>query len=219
MVFLQEIHEDAFIDLKIMVELDLSNNNVTSLKPKTFTGNERLQTLSLSHNALEELPSFAFPALRHLKTIDLSHNRIAFIDKQAFGSLGNSVESIYINDNMLKTLREQVFIGLNNLKSLQLHSNPWNCDCRLKNFRDWVVYRGLYTYPTACGEPERLADRLWQDVEPTDFACKPEITVPQSIVFSRPGANVTLSCFIVGNPIPDAKWVLRVSSNIIFNFF
>ena len=40
---------------------------------------------------------------------------------------------------------------------LQLHSNPWNCDCHLKNFRDWVVYRGLYTYPTSCQEPERLA--------------------------------------------------------------
>ena len=105
---------------------------------------------------------------------------------------------------------------LNNLKSLQLHSNPWNCDCRLKHFRDWVVEKGLYTYPTACGEPERLADRLWQDVVPKDFACKPEITVPQSVVFSQPGANVTLSCFIVGNPMPDAKWVLKVSQ--FFNF-
>jgi hypothetical protein len=55
----------------------------------------------------------------------------------------------------LKSVREEVFIGLANLKSLQLHSNPWACDCNLKNFRDWVVYRGLYTYPTACAEPER----------------------------------------------------------------
>ena len=92
----------------------------------------------------------------------------------------------------------------------QLHSNPWNCDCHLKNFRDWVVFRGLYTYPTSCAEPERLADKLWQDVDPKDFACKPDIHVPQSVVFSQPGANVTLSCFIIGNPMPDAKWVLKV---------
>ena len=93
----------------------------------------------------------------------------------------------------------------------QLHSNPWNCDCHLKNFRDWVVFRGLYTYPTSCAEPERLADKLWQDVDPKDFACKPEIRIPQAVVFSQPGANVTLSCFIIGNPMPDAKWVLKVS--------
>ena len=195
-----------------MVEVDLSNNNISVLEPKTFTGCRRLQTLSLAHNIIIELPAFAFPTLKHLKTIDLSHNRLISIDKQAFANLGNSVESIYIHDNRLKTLREQVFIMLNNLKSLQLHSNPWNCDCRLKHFRDWVVEKGLYTYPTSCGEPERLADRLWQDVEPKDFACKPEITVPQSVVFSRPGANVTLSCFIVGNPMPDAKWVLKVGN-------
>ena len=95
-------------------------------------------------------------------------------------------------------------------KLFQLHSNPWNCDCHLKNFRDWVVFRGLYTYPTSCAEPERLADKLWQDVDPKDFACKPDIQVPQSVVFSQPGANVTLSCFIIGNPMPDAKWVLKV---------
>ena len=104
-----------------------------------------------------------------------------------------------------------------NIYILQLHSNPWNCDCHLKNFRDWVVYRGLYTYPTSCAEPERLADKLWQDVDPKDFACKPGIHVPQSVVFSQPGANVTLSCFIIGNPMPDAKWVLKVG--FLFSFF
>ena len=121
-----------------------------------------------------------------------------------------SLESIYIHNNRLKSVGEAVFLNLNNLKSLQLHSNPWNCDCKLKQFRDWVVSKGLYTYPTACGEPERLADKLWQDVEPEDYACKPEIRVPQAVVFSQPGANVTLGCFIVGNPVPDAKWVLKV---------
>ena len=125
-----------------------------------------------------------------------------------------SLESIYIHNNRLKSVGEAVFLNLNNLKSLQLHSNPWNCDCKLKQFRDWVVSKGLYTYPTACGEPERLADKLWQDVEPEDYACKPEIRVPQAVVFSQPGANVTLGCFIVGNPVPDAKWVLKVGKKI-----
>lgn len=45
-----------------------------------------------------------------------------------------------------------------------------------------------------------------------DFACKPEIRVPQSVVFSQPGANVTLGCFISGSPMPEAKWVLKVGT-------
>ena len=56
-----------------------------------------------------------------------------------------------------------------------------------------MVDRGLYTYPTACADPERLSGRLWGDVAAKDFACKPEIRVPQSVVFSQPGANVTLN--------------------------
>ena len=47
-----------------------------------------------------------------------------------------------------------------------------------------------------------------------DFACKPEIHVPQSVVFSQPGANVTLSCWIVGSPVPEAKWVLKVRRGV-----
>ena len=81
-------------------------------------------------------------------------------------------------------------------------------------FRDWVVERGLDTFSTSCQEPERLFEKPWSNVDKKDFACKPEIHVPQSVVFSQPGANVTLSCFIVGSPMPDAKWVLKVGMNI-----
>ncbi len=64
---------------------------------------------------------------------------------------------------------------MTNLKSLQLHSNPWTCDCHLKSFRDWVTERGLVNYPTSCADPERLAGKPWADVEAGAFACKPEI--------------------------------------------
>ena len=46
------VHEDAFRDLKILVELDLSANNITTLMPKTFSGNDNLQTIKLTNNPL-----------------------------------------------------------------------------------------------------------------------------------------------------------------------
>ena len=66
----------AFKNLRILVELDLSNNNLTHLEPETFSGNERLQTLTLSHNKIASIAPYVFPLLKHLKTIDLSHNFI-----------------------------------------------------------------------------------------------------------------------------------------------
>ena len=46
---------DAFRDLKILVELDLSHNNISHLEPGTFAGNFRLQSLTLSYNVLAAL--------------------------------------------------------------------------------------------------------------------------------------------------------------------
>jgi len=32
-------------------------------------------------------------------------------------------------------MQEEMFVSLSNLKSLELHKNPWRCDCHLKTFR------------------------------------------------------------------------------------
>ena len=39
----QQIHSSAFKDLRILVELNLSHNNLTHIEQDTFSGNERLQ--------------------------------------------------------------------------------------------------------------------------------------------------------------------------------
>ena len=49
-LLLQEISGDAFMHLKILVELNLSRNNITHIEKGTFRGNERLQTLNLAGN-------------------------------------------------------------------------------------------------------------------------------------------------------------------------
>ena len=117
---LQEISWSAFRNLRILVELDLSHNNLTHLEPETFSGNERLQTLSLSHNKIAQIAPYVFPPLKHLKTIDLSHNFLDEIHRNTFENLGNSVEALHVDNNRLSSLREQVFLPLTNLKSLQV---------------------------------------------------------------------------------------------------
>ena len=49
---LVDVHEDAFRDLKILLELNLSGNNLTKLRPKTFEGNDNLQTIQLTNNPI-----------------------------------------------------------------------------------------------------------------------------------------------------------------------
>ena len=192
-----------------MTHLDLSMNNMTKINSKTFDGNNGLKTMKLSHNPITGLVYYQFPPLRSLKTIDLSNCEIEEVDRTAFKNLGPSVESVLLNNNRIRTMKEEVFVPLVNLKSLKLHSNPWVCDCKLKNFRDWVVTKRLYNRPTACAEPSRLADKLWDEVVPAEFACKPHIEIPFSRVFAAPGVDATLACHIVGSPVPQARWVVR----------
>ena len=87
------------------------------------------QICTLNSNCLLNSP-LQFPPLSSLKSIDLSHCRIASVDKTAFKNLGSSVETVALDNNMLATMFEEVFVTLTNLKSLSLHSNPWVCDCR-----------------------------------------------------------------------------------------
>ena len=82
----------------------------------------------------------------------------------AFRNLGPSVDTVLLNNNALKWLREELFVSLTSLKVLALHGNPWVCDCKLKNFRDWTVSKKLYSRPTQCAEPSRLAEKMWDQV-------------------------------------------------------
>ena len=85
------------------------------------------------------LSSYQFPPLGNLKSIDISNCRIRRIDNTAFKNLGESVESVMLNNNQLTTLVPDVLVPLLSLKKVPLHSNPWKCDCKLKHFRDWLM--------------------------------------------------------------------------------
>ena len=206
---IEYLDDNAFRDLKIMTSLDLSHNNITKIFPKTFDGNDNLKTMGLSHNPIVRLSSYQFPPLNSVKTIDISHCALEQVDKTAFKNLGGSVESVLLDNNNLQSMKEEVFVSLNNLKHLTLHTNPWVCDCKLKNFRDYVVNKKLYNRPTSCSEPSRLYEKMWDDISAAEFACKPEISIPYPRVFGAPNVDATLSCHIMGSPVPQARWVVK----------
>ena len=207
---LLEVHENAFRGLLILKDVDLSANNLTKLQPKTFDGNDGLQSLKMAQNPLQELTSYQFPPLKALKRLDFSQCQLQKLDKKAFQNLGPSLEHIALNDNLLRTVSVDTFVPIaERLKTLDLHGNPWLCDCKLQSFREFVIHKKLYNRPTSCMDPARLHEKMWDDLQAKDFACKPEITIPFEFVFSSPGRNATLSCHITGSPPPQTRWVIN----------
>ncbi|XP_066592806.1 leucine-rich repeat-containing protein 24 [Prorops nasuta] len=209
------IHRDAFNGLKIVIEIDLSSNNIRSLRPGTFVETQRLRVLLLNNNRLKVLENDLFHDMDFLQKVILSDNRLERIEERTFRNLPE-LHSLALNGNNLSSLRLQSVEGLPKLGSLELHNNPWNCNCRLKKFRDWTIEKKLYTKPTNCSQPSHLAGKHWDDISSDDFACQPEILSfgPSSRIETDQG-DVTLWCRAAGIPRPQLTWLHR--SRILSN--
>ncbi|KAI5638980.1 leucine rich repeat domain-containing protein [Phthorimaea operculella] len=200
------VHKGAFVNLAIMIELDLSKNRIRSLHPDTFKGTEKLRLINLSNNYIDKLEDGLFRNLKFLQKVEASNNRIVRIGAKTFVNLPQ-LKILRFDGNKLSHMKHETLSGLQNLSGLDLHNNPWRCDCNLQAFRDWVISHNLYTPPTACAEPQLVRDKLWNELDSSNFACRPTILepVPEATVKSY-DENITLTCKVVGNPPPEVVW-------------
>ncbi|XP_053985784.1 leucine-rich repeat-containing protein 24-like [Hylaeus volcanicus] len=208
---IHEIHADSFRDMRILVEIDLSDNHVQALEPDTFLGNERLRILILSGNPLGILRSHQFPVLQHLRNLELQRCTLSEIHGEAFVHL-TGLESLRIDQNELEYLEVSVISRLSRLKTLTMDGNRWSCDCRLREFRAWLISdvpNKLYSVPQLCSSPKRLEGRKWEDVKSAEFACEPEVFVLSSSIQEEMNGNLSLACLATGDPEPEVWWQLN----------
>ncbi|XP_014488746.1 PREDICTED: leucine-rich repeat-containing protein 24-like [Dinoponera quadriceps] len=206
-----EIHADSFKDMRILVEIDLSDNYLTSLEPDTFIGNERLRILILSGNPLSTLREKQFPVLQHLRNLELQRCSLTEIHGDAFAHL-TGLEFLKLDGNQLEYLESSVIAGLSKLKTLTLDGNRWRCDCRLRGLRAWLIPDAaskLYSVSQICSGPARLEGRRWEDVKAAEFACEPEVFVLASSIQEETNGNLSLACLASGDPEPEVWWQLN----------
>ncbi|XP_058810829.1 leucine-rich repeat-containing protein 24-like [Phymastichus coffea] len=208
---IHQIHADAFRDMRILVEVDLSDNHVASLDAQTFAGNERLRLLVLSGNPIAALGPRQFPPLQHLRILELQRCALRRVHAAAFQQLP-ALESLSLDANQLEFLDADSVAGLKKLKTLGLDNNPWQCDCRLRDFCRLITAASsnrLYSLPQRCRGPERLKGRRWEEVKPGEFACEPTVTLPQSSIQEEINGNVSLACLASADPEPEVWWQLN----------
>ncbi|XP_053616157.1 uncharacterized protein LOC128678573 [Plodia interpunctella] len=203
---IEVINKAAFVTLAIMIELDLSKNRIRYLHPDTFKGTEKLRLINLSNNFIDKLEDGIFRNLKFLQKVEVSSNRIARIGTKTFVNLPQ-LKILRLDGNNLSHMKPETLMALRNLSGLDLHNNPWRCDCNLQTFRDWVITHNLYTPPTACAEPQSVKSKLWNELDSANFACRPTILEPiRDTIIRSYDDNVTLSCKVVGNPNPEVVW-------------
>ena len=86
---MREICLRGFTAVRLLgfVSLDLSDEDMISLRAEEFGGMHRLQTLDLASNSLESLPAGVFDELYELRTLLLNDNDVALLPEGLFDDL------------------------------------------------------------------------------------------------------------------------------------
>ncbi|XP_035220435.1 leucine-rich repeat-containing protein 4C-like [Stegodyphus dumicola] len=203
------IANDAFYQLSNLVELDLSNNFITSIPAIALRDTPLLRRLLLSSNPIQRVENDTFILLSHLTTLELSNCQIEVVEPRAFDGL-KSLQYLKLDGNKLRTLPPEMGEPFSSLYGLDLHQNPWHCDCHIRSVRKWMLRNNIpISSPPQCFEPQRLRGLSWDTVGIDDFACKPEVTVVEPVVTFTEGENATLGCRVHAVPEGSVNWIWR----------
>ncbi|XP_044254288.1 leucine-rich repeat-containing protein 24 [Tribolium madens] len=202
-----QIDNLAFRGLTNLIELDLSHNLLTAVPSGTFRDVPFLRDLVLAYNPIQKIDSQAFKTIPGLIKLDLSNCEIQVIASKAFEGI-EMLESLKLNGNRLSELRLRTVETLNRLHGIEMHDNPWHCDCRLRAVKEWLVNNNIpYPISPVCsGGPERLIDKTFTELHIDDFACKPEILPVNRYIEATSGSNATILCRANAIPVANINW-------------
>ncbi|KAM6389136.1 immunoglobulin superfamily member 10-like [Pluvialis apricaria] len=188
------IPDKVFSDLYSLQVLKMSYNKVRVLQQDVFYGLKSLVRLHMDHNKIEFVNPNVFYGLTSLRLVHLEGNLLKQLHPDTFVTLRYSqifkisfMKHIYLSDNGLTSLPQEMFSYMSELESIYLHGNPWSCDCNLQRFAEWAKQRpdvikckkdrssGAQQCPV-CASPQNRKGRSLVDIPSASLTCsKPAI--------------------------------------------
>ncbi|KYM97269.1 PREDICTED: protein windpipe [Cyphomyrmex costatus] len=136
---------DQLKDLKDLETHDLETLSASVaqdiLMPGLFDNLTSLRHLDLSDGDLRKIEPGSFRALNNLKSLNLGDNRIEYLDLASLEGLTH-LRSLNLRRNVIRQL-PPALARLKNLKHLDIHGNPLECNCASLKVRDLIVQRGV----------------------------------------------------------------------------
>ncbi|CAH1738925.1 leucine-rich repeat-containing protein 4B-like [Aphis gossypii] len=200
------VDDAAFQGLSNLVELDLSDNGITDIPTKSFDDYPQLMKLVLSGNAVTVVRTAAFKVLAYLTVLDLSRCRVSTIEPGAFDGLHN-IAWLRLDHNQIMRIEGAggaVVLPLT-LHGIEMHHNPWSCDCRLRDVHRWLNNNSApHTVEPTCHGPDRLRGTVIRKLATEELACAPvAVAASPEYVETDAGKNITLACRVT--PVGQAR--------------
>lgn len=204
---LRLLDKDCFNKLINLVELDLSFNALNTIPSHTFKRIVELRELRLNGNPIIKIAHEAFASVPQLVKLELSECRLILLEKEAFSGVEHTLERLWLDKNKLNSLEPDTLTTLAGLNDLKLANNPWNCSCRLRPLKQWLVSQNVPSpVPAVCKFPPRLSGKSWDKLTDDEFACLPTVAAIETPVYTVEGSNASMSCEVRGNPLPKVEW-------------
>ena len=160
------IDENTFIHLTNLKKLNIEYNNITNISKPIFGGLDNLEVLELRSNRIAILNAQNFIYLVSLKRLDMGYNEIKILSNAYFSQLKElvmlkldhnkielienndetliSLQSLYINNNIIKSIDNYIIIGFEQLPKLKL------IDIRYNNIS--LIKEVNFTFPAYVNE-------------------------------------------------------------------
>ncbi|XP_077979274.1 uncharacterized protein LOC144434642 [Glandiceps talaboti] len=206
------LNDDLFDGLLNLDYLYLYSNQIHYLSEGIFRGLGKLRYLRLYTNSITSLPENIFEGLAELYDLRLHSNTIRTLSEGTFNGL-SKLRTLYLYGNHITTLPGSIFNGLNNIYILRMYNNPWSCDCRLKDIRQWLDDNkdslSLGSTIMRCEAPDQHAGKDMLSIPLDDLICYPlpVFYTPFKVIKSQEGVIVTLDCDVIGDPTPTKYWI------------
>ncbi|XP_067687635.1 toll-like receptor 13 [Haliotis asinina] len=197
-----DIDDETFVGCSNLNYLDLSGNNITADKLENLVRPliKSLKYLDCSNCSLQRVPEVT-SELTGLEEIFLDHNHIKSISDNAF--IKNiKLQNMSLNDNNLSYLFIPVSIR-SRLKYANIENNPFNCNCDLLWFKDWLIgARSLFSrrlsFYTCSSPPDTKGKRLVDVPSVTKFVCLYDSQYVSLLVCAVVAVLMSFVCFALG---------------------
>lgn len=171
-------------------ELIEQNNQDKEISISNFIGDNSAALISIENvkfrYKLSSINHLSFTAISNVKVLDLSDCQITNIGDFTFNSLGESLQLLNLERNMLVTLPEGIFTHLNlspmseePFLKILLNENPWDCDTGVEHLRQLLVDYSNFDSADLCDMSDMCPHLILPDPTiPTTTTTTPTTTHP-----------------------------------------